>query len=306
MGLGGALIWTGVVRNIKSNSWQSRIFLFVNRNISKAEYDVYKNNPDINCVIRKFGLKHLYILIMKWWEKYINRFNCQKDYFVDTNNKEMIYWDNFKYGRMRYKSGLHAISIGCRELGIKNPVLYPRIELTQIERRNAQDILNRNFLKPNNYIVVEPHVKSQNSPNKIWDFENWQKLIDNLIKFILVNKLDYHIAQIGMKGSKLLDRTINLTGQTTFRETAYLIENSKFLIAHEGGLVHLARAVNKKSVVLISAIMPKELMAYPENINFYNDVGCKECGLFRHCSFGRKCMKSIQVEDVLQETIKLL
>lgn len=75
------------------------------------------------------------------------------------------------------------------------------------------------------------------------------------------------------------------------------------LVAQEGGLVHLARAVRKKAIVLIPALLPYELMAYPENINFYTDLDCKWCGLFSPCPKNRKCMDDISVEDVFNTVI---
>ena len=95
-----------------------------------------------------------------------------------------------------------------------------------------------------------------------------------------------------------------ITGKTTFRETAGILENSFTFIAYEGGLIHLARAVEKTCIVLISAVEPEEMMAYPDNINLYSEIDCANCGLKVPCPIERECMKRITTDDVFNSFLK--
>jgi hypothetical protein len=51
-------------------------------------------------------------------------------------------------------------------------------------------------------------------------------------------------------------------------------------------------------------MMPRELMAYPGNVNFYTEIDCQNCGLTVPCPIGLKCMNSITVDEVYQSIEK--
>jgi ADP-heptose:LPS heptosyltransferase len=299
MGLGGGLIWTGVVRNLKDKFPNARIYLLYRPGIKSlifrlpySEAEVFVNNPDICGVVTKFSFEYPCLVLRGIFNKNI--------LLVDINDKKLCYWDSFKHNRMIYKQGRHAIAVGCEKWGIANPKLCTRIELLESEKLAAQKILDQYNLKTGEYIVIEPHVKDENTPNKLWKFENWQMLVDRLNEWIKINNLNCAVVQVGVRNSKVLDGVTDMTGKTTFRQVAYVLKNARLLIAHEGGLVHLAKAVNTKAVVLIGALLPKELMAYPDNINFYTDINCKNCGLFEPCPKNRRCMEDISVDKVFK------
>ena len=63
-------------------------------------------------------------------------------------------------------------------------------------------------------------------------------------------------------------------------------------------MVHLASALKKRSIVLLSGLAPPELFAYQDNINLHTDINCKNCGLKTPCPINRKCMEHITVEQV--------
>jgi ADP-heptose:LPS heptosyltransferase len=109
------------------------------------------------------------------------------------------------------------------------------------------------------------------------------------------------IVQVGAEGGSLLNDVVDLRGKTSFRETKRILEKSLFFITTEGGLAHLAASIPKKSFVLISARSPKDILAYPFNVNFYSEVDCKNCGLIKPCPVGLKCMKLITVDAVHDE-----
>jgi ADP-heptose:LPS heptosyltransferase len=62
-------------------------------------------------------------------------------------------------------------------------------------------------------------------------------------------------------------------GRTSFDETAYVIKCACIHVDTEGGLVHVARAVNTRSVVMFGPT-PVEFFGYPSNAN----VSSMECG----------------------------
>jgi ADP-heptose:LPS heptosyltransferase len=130
--------------------------------------------------------------------------------------------------------------------------------------------------------------------------------VEKISELMAREGLDIKLVQLGAPGSKILEGTVNLAGQTTFREAKRVMEKSLFLVTTEGGMAHLAASIPKKSFVLISAMLPYELMAYPHNVNFYTEVECKNCGLTSPCPYNLKCMKLITTETVYGEIEKEL
>jgi ADP-heptose:LPS heptosyltransferase len=158
----------------------------------------------------------------------------------------------------------------------------------------------------NQYICIEPNAKKEFTPNKAWFWENWQALVEIINRYIVDNDFSCKVVQIGSTTEKVLDGVVDLTGKTTFREVGCILSTALLLISCEGGLAHLARAVKKRSIVLMSSLAPRELFSYPANINFYTDIECKNCGLKVPCPINRKCMKEITIEQVFEAVKTIL
>lgn len=137
---------------------------------------------------------------------------------------------------------------------------------------------------PESFIAVSsPNM--MNGFSKFWRKEYWNKLFKlfpNEI-FVLVGS----VLRKDLVGKNM----IHLEKKTSIFETAYIISKSKFLISDEGGLVHVAKAVKKKSIVLFGPTQ-KWFFSYSENINLrgnYND--CLFCNN-QSSYWGIKCVKN--------------
>jgi len=302
MGYGGALIWTGLARNLKIHYPEKKIIFLYKKPIRNllfykphSDHIIYKNNSDISLIIDKVS-----------WLFIKHKFNKNEIILVDMDKPSYLYWEKDTKEKIYYKTGAHAIQIACNVHGITNAILQPKIVLTSEEENKVNKLLKTYGLEENKYICIEPHAKISFSPNKAWFWDHWEALVCRINKLIFDRSLDFKIVQIGLKTDKILKGVIDLTGSTSFRETSRIISYSRTFIGCEGGLVHLSQAVCKNSIVLISAMMPKELVAYPKNINFYTDIECKHCGLKIPCPINRKCMQGISVESVFESFKKLL
>ncbi len=296
MGLGGALIWSGLARNLKKTFPDKKI-VFIYKKSWKGflkphpDHIIFKNNPDIEKVLSK----QAYI--------FLKLFKPHDWLIVDMDKKEMLYWEKESLDKKKIffkNNSKHAIQIACDYYGIKQADLRPKIVFLKEEIQKVEQILKKNNLSESRFLVVEPNIKTDFSQNKKWVWENWQKLV-NLLK-----DKNIVVVQIGVKGGRVLNNVIDLTGQTSFREAICLISKAKVFVGIEGGLAHGASATNVRSVILISGFTPKELFAYPKNINLYKGNLCQEaCGLKEPCFEGVKCMAQIKVEEVLEAALKL-
>jgi ADP-heptose:LPS heptosyltransferase len=299
VGFGGALIWTGLAYNLKQKWPEKQIVFLYDRSLRDfilrrphPDHSVYRYNKDIDCICDRIT-----------WRFKKNRFSNDDIIIVDMSNPAYFYYEKDTKERIFYKTGRHAIQIACDVHNIPNAELHPRIELSDKEITSANRLLESYGLLSNQYICIEPHAKKEFTPNKAWFWENWQRLIDFINRYIHDNNLACKLVQIGLPTDKVLNGAVDLAGKTTFRETAQILKMAITFIGYIGGLTHLSKAVGKRSIVLVSAWEPFELASYPDDINFYTDIDCKNCGLKTPCPINRKCMRQITVEQVF-ETLK--
>lgn len=302
MGYGGALIWTGLFRNLKDRYPDKKIILKYLRapkdfllNHTHPDHIIYKNNPDIYAIYDQFA-----------WFFVKHRYNSSNAIVINMNDPGYNYADSDSDEKICYRTGKHAMQIACDMHGIEDAELKPRISLTEDEIQRANSVLDEHHLRPGSYICLEPHSKTSFTVNKAWFWDRWQELVCLLTEYFQDNSLDIRFVQVGVKTNEILDGVIDLTGRTTFRETAGVLQNSVTFISYMGGLIHLAKAVNLRNVVLISAWEPYELAAYPDDINLYSHVECQNCGLKQSCPNDRKCMRNITVQDVYDAILTLL
>jgi len=216
-------------------------------------------------------------------------------------NPRLHYWEKDKKEKIFYKYGKHAIKRACRFFKLKNILLKPVLKLTDKELKKINKLLRAHNLKEKNFIVIEPNAKESFTPNKKWLWDRWQKLVD-----LLKKETGQIVVQVGTKNSPVLSGVVDLAGQTSFREAAGLIGKSKLFVGYVSGLMHAARAMDVKSVILVSGFESPELACYPENMNIYKKVKCAPCGLKTPCPHGRKCMRLITVNEVYNGILKIL
>lgn len=285
MGYGGALIWSGVARNVRAASHRPVVLLYrrswldrLQRHAPK-EHEVFRENNDIIGIIDR----------LYWpWIKWQRRFRSVS--IIDISNPLYQYWEADTPRRLITKAGCHAIQIACDALGIHSVDLSPKIVLAASEHAHARALLRRYHLKPKEFICINPTAKETFSSNKGWIWERWQQLV---IRFPHLRW-----AQIGPPGSRLLKGIINLTGQLTFREHALVLEDATLFVGTEGGFVHLAKAVSTPAVVITSPMLPAELMAYSEHIRVAARTTHSACGSKKYCFECHAAIDAITVDQV--------
>ena len=148
-------------------------------------------------------------------------------------------------------------------------------------------------------IVIEPHSKTNYTPNRLYPFKKWQSIVDQLSKHI-------NIVQVGQKTDKKLNNCIDLTGSTTFREAAEIIKRASAYIGSEGGLMHVANAVNTTSVIVITGYQSPVMTCYPNNTNIWINDGHGPCGKKTLCKNCFESARDHNSEEITDATMKIL
>ena len=264
MGLGGYLTWTAAIREIKRHSDQDLKIIPIEshgNSITKiVKSPVFANNPAITYDT-----------------------DYEPKLFLQLNNPRTNYCKQDLPDRAIHRHDRHIIEQICEYYNIFHPQLKCELFLTEDESATATDIAKQ---LDKDFILIEPHSKTNYTKNRAYPFEKWQKVVDDISK-------DIQIAQIGVEGSKLLTNVVDLTGKTSFREATALIEQSKMLVSTEGGLTHAATATKTPAMVVVTGYQSPRMVCYPQNINL-NIASHGPCGMKGVCE---KCQKDATDHD---------
>ncbi len=181
----------------------------------------------------------------------------------------------------------HILLTLCRLAGIGGPVeLRPYLFLTPEEFAAGK--------RADNQVVMQSSGMSaaHSMRNKEWYPERFQEVCAEL-------RCDVTVIQLGHAKDPKLEGAIDLRGQTTLRESAAILANSLVFVGLVGFMMHLARAVDCRSVILYGGREKPSQTGYVANKNLYNQVKCAPCWLRNPCDFDRKCMDMIQPPQVI-------
>jgi ADP-heptose:LPS heptosyltransferase len=83
------------------------------------------------------------------------------------------------------------------------------------------------------------------------------------------------------------------------RETAGIMSQSLTFVGLVGFLMHLARSVDCRSVIVYGGREAPWQSGYSCNENLYTPLACSPCWLWSKCDFGHRCMKEIEPQRVV-------
>src|ERR1017187_1138959 len=184
----------------------------------------------------------------------------------------------------------HILIRMCRLARIPGPVeLRPYIFLTPQEL--AAGKLAENQVAIQSSGLASPLAMK----NREWYPQRFQELCAQL-------RSDVRVVQVGSASDMKLEGAIDLRGKTSLRQTAAILANSLVFIGLVGFVMHLARAVDCRSVIIYGGREKPALTGYVANKNLYGQVRCAPCWLRNPCDFDRKCMDMITVDQVIAAT----
>lgn len=302
MGYGGALIWTGLAKNLK-NHFPGKKIIFIRKFDVKeffllkknSDLEIYRNNPNI----------HLVTNSLKW---FFYSFFTQKNecITIDMENPVYHYWVKDNEDVMTYRDDGHAIEIACKPFSLDTIELNTSLELEKKEESEAQAILDAHNLIEKKFICIEPNTKKTFTANKQWPVTSWQEFVNKLQKLLDTKKLPYSIVQVGSGDGVVLHGVINLSGKTRFRHLKYILSKSNLTVVNEGGIAHLSSCIKTPTIVICNPSLPKKLMAYPQHINIFPKNAVHACGLKKSCPVCEELLKSITPDVLISEASNIL
>jgi len=191
----------------------------------------------------------------------------------------------------------HIIAEMCRQSGLVGEVqLRPRIFLQPAELAAG---LRTASGRPQVAIQCMSASSVNAAPNKVWPTDRYQKVVDQ-------NCARFDFVQLGSLRDPLLARALDLRGQTTVRESASILARSAAAVCYVGFLMHLARAVDCRSVAIFGGREHPVTSGYPCNENLFTPLPCSPCWRQHTCVAEHACMSAIAPEHVTAALDRLL
>lgn len=310
-----------VAHSLKKNYPHARITWVV----EKPSYDLLANNPDIDEIIifDKPKFKSVAGLLK-------NGYQLSKELKARNFDLAIDLQGLFKSAAISYLSGAPERLVYCnaRELSDKigksicgqhqnghvveryldvirylgceiDEVVFP-IHIIESEAKQAQAIANHAGLRLENpYVVLAP---GTNWASKCWPTTHYAKLADklydhNIIPVIIGGANDQRLAQEIISNSKI--PPIDLTGKTSLKQLAYMIQKSRAFVGGDTGPMHLAVAVGSTVVTMFGPTDPKRNGPYGAKHNvLLAPHSCQGCWQ-RKCPKNIDCLASVTVDAVL-------
>ena len=132
-----------------------------------------------------------------------------------------------------------------------------------------------------------------------WPMKNKEWYVDRFQTVCAELSADVKVFQLGSPKDPKLESAVDLRGKTSIRQSAGILANSLVFIGLEGFLMHLARAVECRSVIIYGGRIKPSQIGYVANKNLYSQVRCAPCWLRNPCDYDRKCMDMITVDQVV-------
>lgn len=226
---------------------------------------------------------------------YFSKTKSQNSIVLNRSLAGISYVERELGDRFIFKKDIHAVEVICNHFGVSAKNIEPEIFFLS-EEYQWFDLYKKSL--PSEYVVIEPYSKDDHTPNRAWNLEKWQEVVNEISQYIAV-------VQLGSSDSNPLNNVIPVF-DVSFRQAGLILSEASLFMSTIGGLMHLAKAVKTPSIVLHSGYEPLHMASYPSNLNLFTDVECSPCGLRTLCKCGVKCINHISSEVVIANAKRIL
>ena len=195
----------------------------------------------------------------------------------------------------------------------RNDEFLSNLKIPNIQNKilpKVSELKNTNISLPKDFIIVNP---GSSNLLRIWPVENFIDLINNIFKsykiviYICGSNYEKEIAK-KIKKNISNKNLIDITGKTSLLEFIELIRLSKLVIANDSASVHIANAVETKSICISDGNNFGRFVPYPKDFKYApKTIYNKQC-LERNWNYNedKNCINKVSQDVVFREVIKTL
>lgn len=210
-------------------------------------------------------------------------------------NEKITPYDIEKHAILRYMN--LAIHLGAQPNGYYFP-----IPISSADKESIKRMLERERIE-GPFIAINPVAKWD---SKLWDKKKFALLADFCIKELRLSVIftggKEDDAEIQSIMEQMQEVALNFCGRTNLKELAYLYSLSQVMVTTDTGPMHIAAAVGTPVVALFGPTAPWRTGPFGGgHIVIRKKLPCSPC--FKKRCTGLRCMREIEVEEVLQAVI---
>ncbi len=282
-GIGDALFLTAAAHEIKQRS------RFAGVAVLNKNHSLFLNNPDVDVISCGYDDAVRGVRIVARESKRLPQL---------VGNRWSFNWLVLHSGLLGRRHNAHhgwppkkrlleevAENCGLTLTDVDRSALRPYYWPYRHELQAKQDYLNA--------ICIHSNAATYWTSNKQWPLGRIQRVVDALVD-------EHQVVQLGEQSDAPLQGVVDLRGKTTLRETAAILAQAKLLIGMEGGLMHLARAVDTRAVIVFTGFITPEYTGYDVNRNLFGATNRSDLPCWRrepcHCD----CAERVTVNQVLE------
>lgn len=196
-------------------------------------------------------------------------------------------------------------------LGFEHVPIRFDLNVTDVLRAEARALLrSAGHEAADRLVAIVPGARWE---TKMWASDRFTETVDELqsggdLRCVLLGSPDETaLCERISHGCRL--RPINLTGRTTLRQMAAVIELADVVLCHDSAPMHMAVALRRPLVCLIGPTNPDRTGPYRRGGDVVRlDLECAPCYLRRlsQCRFGHQCMVDLEVSTVVSAVRRAL
>ena len=265
-------------------------------------------------VVLDFSLDHRYSLIAKF-------LGIKKRLGFNYKNRGRFLTDKIDIDGYSHKHVVEYYLDLLELLGIKAKRYDLELFVSENNKIKAKNILSGFGIDDQDLVIgIAPCAGAswgQDAFLKHWPAIRFGQLADRIINdckdkiVILGDASEKPIVEMII--NTMHNKVINLVGRTSLEELSAVINNLHILITNDGGPLHMAVALGKKTVSFFGPVDPRVYGAYPpdgkRHIILRKALDCSPCYSKFHlnpCQKNKECLKMIDVEEAWEAVNRLL
>jgi|JRYD01.1.fsa_nt_gb ADP-heptose:LPS heptosyltransferase len=314
--IGDIVLTTPVLRCIKKQLPNTEVHFLTKRDFS----DVLANNPYIDNtfyvdnnlpeIIRQLKMVGYDYIVdlhhnMRSWK--VKRALRAKKFSFNKLNIEKWIYVNFKINKLPHKHIVDRYFDAISPMGVVNDGQGLDYFINPLDEVDINTFLPASFSQ--GYIAF---VVGAKHATKCLPLEKMKEVISGL-KHQVVLLGGFEDKQKGAALQQLFpEKVFNACGTTSIGQSASLIKQSKAVITHDTGLMHIAAALRKKIVSVWGNTVPEfgmypylPLNSVPFSINEVKNLNCRPCSKIGYNTCPKKhfrCMNDMDVNEIIKNT----
>lgn len=244
------------------------------------------------CIFRELKKRGEPNIVFRTWHRKLFQGNPDVDVLIRKKfpviSGLMIHGLNFSLLTYHVPLKEHFLASMCRLAGITGEVaLRPYLFLSPKELAKGRLFDRQMVIQSAGVGAIIP------MKNKEWFPERFQEVASRL-------QSQGHWIQLGTPLDPPLKGALDLRGKTSLRQAAAILANAQVFVGQVGFLMHLARAVDCRSVIVYGGRETPDTTGYIANQNLVGVTPCSPCWEENKCDHDRECMKMISVAMVVK------